>query len=61
MSDEALSSVGLLVPDIMDYSNKNKILDFNKDVDKQFFDMIKLSDEEVLYIKDIVNNSRGGK
>jgi hypothetical protein len=51
MTDVALTSLGKKVPDIMDYSNKNKLLDFSKDLNKQLNELVGLSAEEVAFIE----------
>ena len=51
MTDEALTSLGKKVPDIMDYSNKNKLIDFSKDLNKQLYKLIGLSPEEISFIE----------
>lgn len=58
LTDEALSSLGLLVPDLMDYSSNNAIIDFNNDIDDQLFRMMKFSDDEISYIKNKIDNLR---
>ncbi len=61
MTDEALTSLGLMVPDIKNYKSDNGIIDFNIDLDKQLFVMIDLSDEEIAYIRGVIDNLRGSK
>lgn len=51
MTDEALTSLGKKVPDIMDYSNKNKLIDFSKDLNKQLYELVGLSPEEISFIE----------
>ncbi|WP_294430836.1 Eco57I restriction-modification methylase domain-containing protein [uncultured Treponema sp.] len=51
MTDEALTSLGKKVPDIMDYTNQNKLIDFSKDLNKQLYDLVGLESEEVEYIE----------
>ncbi len=58
MTDEALTSLGLLVPDIVDYKFDNGIIDFNNDIDEQLFKLIGFSTEEVKYIKSTIDNLR---
>ena len=58
MTDEALTSLGKKVPDIGDYTSQNAIIDFSKELDKQLFDLFCLSDEEIAYIKNRVDNLR---
>jgi type II restriction/modification system DNA methylase subunit YeeA len=54
MTDEALTSLGKKVPDMMDYSNKNKLIDFSKDLNEQLYKLVDLTDEEVAYIESVV-------
>lgn len=58
MTDEALTSLGMLVPDIVDYKSNNKIIDFSKDLDEQLFSMIQLSDDEISYVKKQIDTLR---
>lgn len=58
MTDEALTSLAMLVPDIVDYTSSNNFIDFAKDIDEQLFSMIKLSADEISYIKEVVDNVR---
>ena len=58
MTAEALSTLGLLVPDIMNYKNDNGIIDFSKDTDEQLFNMLRLTESEITYIKDTIDNVR---
>ncbi len=51
MTDEALTSLGKKVPDIMDYSNQNKLIDFSRDLNKQLYELIGLSSEEISFIE----------
>ena len=37
LTDEALTSLGKLVPDLLDYSDANKIIDYTQDVDTQLY------------------------
>ena len=52
MTDESLSSLGKYVPDLIDYSSENNIIDFEDDnIDKQLQQLMKISDFEMEYIK----------
>ena len=57
MTDEALSSLGKQVPDLVNYKN-SQIIDFNENLDKQLFDLIGFSNEEIVYIKHRIDNLR---
>ena len=57
MTDESLSSLGKYVPDLIDYSPENNIIDFEYDnIDKQLQQLMKISDFEMEYIKEYVDN-----
>jgi len=58
MTDEALTSLGMLVPDIVDYSSNNGIIDFDKDIDEQLFTLVNLDSEEIGYVKAVIDNLR---
>ncbi|MDY5481108.1 MAG: Eco57I restriction-modification methylase domain-containing protein [Veillonella caviae] len=54
MTDESLTSLGKKVPDILDYTDDNGILDFSKDLNKQLYKLVGLSDSEIAYIESVV-------
>jgi hypothetical protein len=56
MTDEALTSLGMKVPDLLDYSSTNDLVDFSKDLNEQLSSLIDLTENEVVYIKDTVDN-----
>ncbi len=56
MSDEALSSLGMFVPDLMDYTNTNSIIDFEKNIDFQILDLLHISSTEFEYMVSLVGN-----
>lgn len=55
LTDEALTSLAKLVPDLGDYTNANGIIDFSKDVDAQLYELFDISKEEQQYIKSVLN------
>lgn len=57
MTDEALNSLGKQVPDLLDYTNKNKLIDFTKDLDLQLFNLVGLTKFEISYIKKLIDNN----
>lgn len=61
LTDEALSSLAKWVPDVLDYTNNNNLIDFTQEIDKQLCDLIGFSQEEFKYINDRVNSIRGDK
>lgn len=58
MTDEALTSLGLLVPDIENYSFDNGVIDFRKNIDEQLYSKIQLTASDIAYIKDVVDHHR---
>lgn len=57
MTDEALSSLGKQVPDLVNYKD-NKIIDFNGNLDEQLFSLIGFTNDEIDYIKYRIDNLR---
>lgn len=58
MTDEALTSLGKYVPNLNDYSNKNKFINFDMNIDEQLKDILELSQDDIGYIIDTVDNFR---
>ena len=58
MTDEALTTLALKVPDIGSYSSENKIIDFSKNIDEQFVKLLNLTDSEFEYIKNRIESLR---
>lgn len=58
MTDESISSLAKKSPDILDYTESNRFIDFTNNIDKQLYSLIGLSDEEIKYIETMVKNSR---
>lgn len=56
MSDEALSSLGMFVPDLTDYTNTNSIIDFEKNIDSQILDLLHISSTEFKYMVSLVGD-----
>lgn len=50
LTDEALSSLAKLVPDIQNYADNNGVIDFAEDINRQLYDLFELSIEEQTYI-----------
>lgn len=60
MTDESLTSLGKRVPDLINYTDDNGIIDFSSDINKQFYELLNLSEENVVYIENKVKNLRRG-
>jgi len=53
MTDEALTSLAKVVPDIIDYSSIS-IIDFSQDIEKQLYQLFNLSEDEIAYIESTI-------
>ena len=51
MTDESLTSLGKKVPDLLDYSANNKLIDFSKDLDTQLYAIVGLTADEINFIE----------
>lgn len=60
MTDEALTSLGKKVPDIIDYSDQNTLVDFQKDLNSQLYALVGLTSDEISYIESIVKSKEAG-
>lgn len=58
MTDESLTSLGKKVPDLLDYSATNSLIDFGKDIDDQLFFLMGLTSQEQQYVINYVKNWR---
>ena len=54
MTDESLTSLGKKVPDIMDYTADNGIIDFSKDINKQLYTLVGLTEDEIAYVESVI-------
>ena len=61
MTDESLTALGKRVPDLMDYTNKNSLVDFSKSLDEQLYLLFEFNRDEIEYIESTVNNLRKKK
>lgn len=58
MTDEALTSLGKKVPDLIDYSS-NGIIDFSRSIDDQLEFLVGITEEEKNHIQKTLDNTRG--
>lgn len=58
MTDEALTSLAKWVPDVLDYSNHNKLIDFSKNIDDQLCSLMGFSLDDFEYMKEKVIHFR---
>lgn len=45
LTDEALTSLGKLVPDLLDYTDQNGLIDYKSDVNEQLYRLFNISPE----------------
>jgi len=43
---------------LMDYSDANTLVDFSADLNKQLYNLMELTEEEITHIENTVNNLR---
>lgn len=55
MTDESLTSLGKLVPDIGKYTDNNGILDFKKDINEQLYKLFDIKEEAQKHIRYILS------
>ena len=56
MTDEALSTLGKVVPDVEIYNSENKLINFSEDIDKQLALLVGLNEKEIKYIETTLEN-----
>lgn len=54
LTDESLTSLAKLVPDIENYSDNNNIIDFSRDVDEQLFNLFEIEEDQQRYIATVL-------
>lgn len=59
LTNENLSSLAKYVPDFIDYSDKNRYIDFHKDIDSQLYQMLNLNQDEIAFVKEVVDEVWG--
>ena len=55
LTDEALTSLGKKVPDLLDYSDNNHIVDYSGDVDTQLYKLFGISPDDQQHIKQVLS------
>lgn len=58
LTDENITSLAKKVPDLLDYKDSNKFIDYNKNVDNQLQKLFNITNDQMEYIKDRVSNIR---
>ena len=58
LTDESLTSLAKLVPDIINYKTENGIIDFSKDIDKQLYSIFEIPEEQQQYIRNVLSKKK---
>lgn len=58
LTEDNLTSLGKRVPDVLDYTDNNHMLNWNENIDEQLCSLLELSDAEFKYVKETVENIR---
>lgn len=54
LTDESLTSLAKKVPDLLDYSDTNSIIDYNSDVNAQLYELFGIDDKNQQHIREIL-------
>ena len=55
LTDESLTSLGKLVPDLGDYRDNNGIIDYNKDINEQLYNLFNIQEDSIEHIRYILS------
>lgn len=58
MTDESLTSLAKLVPDIINYNDNNGIIDFSKDINQQLCNIFGINTEQQRYIESVLSTKK---
>ena len=58
LTDEALTSLGKLVPDLLDYTDNNGIIDYSQDVNAQLYHLFGIDNEMQAIIERTLQEGR---
>ena len=56
MTDESLTSLAKKVPDLIDYTDNNGLIDYNEDVNAQLYKLFEIDSRNQRYIKEILSS-----
>ena len=54
MTDESLTSLAKQVPDLLDYTDDNGIIDYNGDIHTQLYHLFNISKENQMHIREVL-------
>ena len=55
LTDESLTSLAKKVPDLLDYTDANGIIDYNGDVNAQLYKLLGIDDRNQQHIKELLS------
>ena len=55
MTDESLTSLAKQVPDLLDYSDKNGLIDYQSEINSQLYKLFEIDPNSQLYIKKVLS------
>ena len=55
MTDESLTSLAKKVPDLLDYTDNNGLIDYNGDVNGQLYKLFGMDNAQQQYIKEVLS------
>lgn len=58
MTDESLTSLAKKVPDLLDYTDNNSLIDYKRDVDTQLYKLFGINENQQQYIKEILSTKK---
>ena len=61
LSDESLTSLAKKVPDLLDYSDNNGLIDYSGDVNQQLYECFSIDETEQEYIRDVLTQRSKSK
>ncbi len=58
MTDESLTSLAKKVPDLLDYTDNNGLIDYYRDVNMQLYKFFRIDDAQKQYIKEVLSTKK---
>lgn len=58
LTDESLTSLGKEVPDLLDYTDSNRFVDYSQSIDEQLFSLFNITNDQQKYIKSRIDTLR---
>ena len=58
LTDESLTSLAKKVPDLLDYSDGNGIVDYDKDIDSQLYALFEINEENQEHIREVLSGKK---